>query len=182
MPLSPSSTSHRRRRIPRPRRCGCADRARRGLTLVECLVATVLLAFSAAAAATALSAAYQNERHARDQAFAIAAAEEVADAIAHLPFDSAAPVGHASASEPQPATSDGRLVGATLTRAAASANLLNDMHGLRDERADVHSRVFERSVEVAESAEFSDAAVAFVIVTLPDGSRVEVQRLLLPTD
>jgi prepilin-type N-terminal cleavage/methylation domain-containing protein len=60
---------------------------RRGLTLVESMIATVVLTISAAAVADSLSAAYQQHAAAARQAQALVAATELLEAVACKPTD-----------------------------------------------------------------------------------------------
>lgn len=187
MQTKPNSQSHRRRGHVLPRRLGCARRTRRirrtrrGLTLVECLVASVLLAFSAAAAATALSAAYQNQQHARDAATATDAATEIADQLALLPYDSAAPIGFEYATDNASLGIVGNAVrDSTLVRVAGERTVANELDGLQDTFVDAQGRSFLRSIEVVASDDFPGAAEAVVTVKSPAGQTVAVRRLLLP--
>ena len=62
---------------------------RRGMTLIECSIASAILAVAASAVATALAASYQQQAHAQRQAHAAVVAQRLAAEIAALPYDPA---------------------------------------------------------------------------------------------
>jgi hypothetical protein len=172
---------------------------RPGFTLMEALVASVVLAMSVAAIATVMAASHQQDRSSTARARAIALATQTLESLAALPLDNvghtvglSAYDGYADLVTLDDATarcfvSDVRSQEAT-PPPAPSASLDAVAAELAERRplaASGASIRFERSVRVTRSATLNGAPAAngklariAVDVVLPDGSVVTLQRLV----
>lgn len=182
------------RQTPRPH---FVSTRRRGLTLVECLIATVVLAFTAAAAATALSASYQQQKAADERAEASLLGERLIAEIAVKPYAPAEPL-----SSPEPSGGGGLLgglIGGVLDRVVIAGIALlgievddaeadvrnatnaNTLHGMADVVTGPSGKQYARriSIETLPDLGASTALVTVEVVT-PGGDVFTTRRLLVP--
>lgn len=142
---------------------------RRGLTLLECTLATTVLAFCAAGAATALSAAYQQQRAAATRHEATLLAEELAAAVVAQPYE-------APAESSDDSGSSFSLLGLVLETVDSLVSPLLD--GYSDTRTGSDGQTYDRRVTVAVDPELGGATVATIEVEAADGQVVRIRRLL----
>ena len=169
------------------KRCG----GRRGLTLIECLLAGVILATAAGAAMTALSASLQNTRSNEQRKVALRLAETLLDQAASRDVSSpdAAGDGSAVTRSALPLLGDViRGVGSVLPTDLRSLTLQQDRVdangvAVTGSPAETDATVYERGVTI-RAADQADRSlpptmleIAVEVVT-PSGGRVTLRRLV----
>lgn len=169
---------------------------RRGLTLIECLVATVLLTFSVMAAATALSASYQQQLAADERAEASLLGERLISEVVAKPYEpedaivSPTPSGGGLLSKlldgvVEPVlTTVGWVLGIEVADAeleAKNAATVNTLHGMGDVVTGPSGKQYARRVSIEQMPDLgSNTAVVVVEVVTPGGDVVSLRRLLIP--
>ena len=168
--MSTRRSANSRAAAPAPVAPALRSRAwrRRGLTLIECTVATAVLALAASGAMVAVTAGYQQQRFAQEQAAASAAAQMLLEEVVAKPY----------------------RPGLTAAQ-AASLGAAQGMNNYADEVtatgavpvAGVAADRFKRTVRVVagNTAGYglsANVAVVVIEVVGPSGRKVTVTRLL----
>ncbi|MEL7237882.1 MAG: prepilin-type N-terminal cleavage/methylation domain-containing protein [Planctomycetota bacterium] len=161
-------------------------RVRGGLTLIECMMATVVLAFATLAATTALSASYQQQAVAQEEAEATVLAEQLMSQVVSMRYER-----EATPSGPQPDWEE-RFGTPSMaanpqqevrTRAVGKAKNLNNYTDAVVSRKGTYRRriaVDPASITPGYTGLAESVGVATVEVIAPSGESVMIRRLLLP--
>lgn len=161
---------------------------RNGLTLIECMMATVVLAFATLAATTALSASYQQQAFAQEEAEATILAEQLMSQVVSMRYER-----EPTASGPQPdwesrfgaptvaVNPQGKIRGKALGQAKNLNNYTDAVVGT--------SGTYQRRIAVDPASTTpgynglaESIGVATVEVIAPSGESVMIRRLLLPNE
>lgn len=141
-------------------------RSRQGLTLLECLLASLLLALGASAVMMAASAGMQQQRYAREQGAAIILAEQLLEQVSSRTY--------LHPDNPDYAALE-----------AESAQAMDGYSDEVDEKGDAATGevVFERAIVVKPAASaglvaIPGAGIATAVVTTPSGEKVSMSRVL----
>jgi prepilin-type N-terminal cleavage/methylation domain-containing protein len=141
-------------------------RSSRGLTLLECLIASLLLALGATAVMMAASAGLQQQRYAQEQAVATRLAEELLEQVSSRTY--------LHADNPDYASLE-----------SESAQAMDGYSDEVDEKGDAATgaEAYERAIVVkpannAGLLAIPGAGFATAIVTTPSGEKVRMSRVL----
>ena len=164
------------------------QRSRRGLTLIECLIATIILAIATMGTAAALSATYQQQAEGESYRDASELSQQLVERVVSLPYVAEVAVESKVADPSMRDRWEARFDGYVTREAglspetAASANDLK----LYQDRLSLNGRTFVRRVVVDPAASvqgFNEMAgkigVATIEIIPPTGSRIVVRRLLI---
>jgi type II secretory pathway pseudopilin PulG len=168
------------RRIDRPhRRC-----RRGGFTLVEALLAAVVLAVAVLGACSTLSASYQNISSLRQTATAVSLARELIEEIAARPYVS--PIDGSTTTGPT-ASMTNRSLFAKVGDYQGYTDSTSNMIGLDGSTVSVgQGEVYTRGVTITFGAKPSvdtsspanDFALVTVTVAMPSGQKVSLSRMM----
>src|SRR5688572_2693231 len=144
----------------------CNPRARRGLTLLECLVASLLLALGASAVMMAASAAMQQQRYAQEQGTAMQLAQQLLEQVSSRIY--------LHQDNPDYAALE-----------AESAQAMDGYSDEVDEKGDVATgeMAYSRAITVDSASDagmtsIPGVGVATAVVTTPSGQKIRMSRVL----
>jgi prepilin-type N-terminal cleavage/methylation domain-containing protein len=141
-------------------------RSRRGLTLLECLVASLLLALGASAVMMAVSAGMQQQRYAEEQRSATQLAQQLLEQVSARAY--------LHPSNPDYATLEP-------TSAQAMDGYADSVDATGENATGVDA--YERSISVTDAADEGVTAIpgvgiATAVVTTPSGTTIQLRRIL----
>lgn len=140
---------------------------RRGLTLLECLFATLILSFCAVSVTEAVLAAYQQRAAGTQRQAATELAEQLAGIVAAYDY----------VDDSTMATRVSNVM--AVQRGLLSVTNANQFDGYTDTIADSHGNDYDRHVSVRRDATLNNAPIVEVTVASPSGETSVVRRMLL---